>query len=161
MKSSLEVAVIGLAAVAASLGTWMAGGRPSGLPEAELAETALRPGEVRLSTLREQGLEGILWVDARKESAWMEDGLEGSIHLTIQSDESLGAQVERHFEKLAVAKRVVVYCDDLHCSLSHDLAKALGDMELVPGEILVLQGGMTALRQAGMITDSSPGSGSR
>lgn len=158
MKSPMEVAIISVVAVAAGLGTWMANGRPSGIPETELAETPLREGEVRLATLQKEGLQDVLWVDARKESAWKADGLEGSIHLTIQSDENLGAQVERHFEKLAMASRVVVYCDDLHCSLSHDLAKALAEMELVEGEILVLQGGMTALRQAGMITGSSRGS---
>lgn len=158
MKSSIEVAIIGVVAVAASLGTWMVGGRPSGMPEQELAATPLRSGEVRLATLIEQGLDGILWVDARKESAWKSDGLEGSIHLTILSDDPLMAQAERHLEALAGAGRVVVYCDDLHCSLSHDLAKGLREIGIVPGEILVLQGGMTALRQGGLVTDSSPGS---
>lgn len=158
MKSSIEVAVIGVVAVAASLGTWMAGGSPSGMPEKELAAAPLRPGEVRLATLVEGGLDGILWVDARKESAWKSDGLEGSIHLTILSDEPLMAQVERHLDALADAGRVVVYCDDLHCSLSHDLAGGLREIGIVPGEILVLQGGMTALRQGGLVKGSSPGS---
>lgn len=155
MKSSVEVAVIALAAVAAAILTWAADGRPSGQPSEELARAPLRPGEVRLETLREQGLEEILWVDARKQADWKTDGLPGSIHLTILSDESLEAQVERHLGQLATATRVVVYCDDLHCSLSHDLATALRDLGLVPGEIVVLQGGMTALRQGGMVTDSS------
>lgn len=158
MKSSIEVAIIGVVAVAASFGTWMVGGRPSGMPEKELATTPLRPGEVQLATLVEQGLDGILWVDARKESAWKGDGIKGSIHLTILSDDPLMAQVERHMEALAGAERVVVYCDDLHCSLSHDLAKGLREVGIVGGEILVLQGGMTALRQGGLVTDSSPGS---
>lgn len=158
MKSSLEVGLIGLVAVAAGLVTWMAEGRPSGIPADELAAAPLRPGEVRLETLREQGLDGILWVDARKESAWKTDGLAGSIHLTILSDRSLGEQVESHLEALAGATRVIVYCDDLHCSLSHDLADALRGQGFVPGEILVLHGGMTALRAAGMVTDSSRGS---
>lgn len=158
MKSSIEVALIGAAAVAAGVATWMADGQPSGSPAQALLEAPLRPGEVRLETLRAEGLDGILWVDARKEPAWREDGLAGSIHLTIQSDEPLDAQVERHFEVLAQARRVVVYCDDLHCSLSHDLAKALGAQGIVSGEIRVLQGGMTALRAAGMVKDSSPGS---
>lgn len=158
MKSSIEVVIIGLVAVAASFGIWMAGGRPSGMPEQELASAPLRPGEVQLATLVEGGLDGILWVDARKESAWTSDGLKGSIHLTILSDDPLMAQVEEHLEELSDAGRVVVYCDDLHCSLSHDLANALREIGIVPGEILVLQGGMTALRQGGLVTGSSPGS---
>ncbi len=158
MKSSYEVAVIVVVAVAAGVGTWVANGRPPAYPAAEADATPLRPGEVRLEMLQEKGLDGILWVDARKASAWQSDGLPGSIHLTIQSDESLGAQVERNLERLAMAGRVVVYCDDLHCSLSHDLATALRALELVPGEILVLQGGMTKLREAGLLKDSSPGS---
>lgn len=160
MKSSVEVVLIAVAAVGAGFATWAASGRPSGDPAVELRETPLREGEVRLETLREQGIEGILWIDARKRPAWEEDGLEGSIHLSMVADAPLGAQIEQHFEALSAATRVVIYCDDIHCSLSHDLAEKLrGEYAgLVPGEILVLQGGVTALRAGGMLTGSSSGS---
>jgi rhodanese-related sulfurtransferase len=148
MKSSVEVAVLLVVAVGASVATWAAGGRPSGRPEVELAKAPLRPGEVRLEQLRQEGFDDILWVDAREREAWQRDGVVGSIHLSVQSPESLELQIERHLEALATASRVVVYCNDLHCALSHQLAEALRGMGLIPGRIEVLKGGMVALRQS-------------
>ncbi|BCX47305.1 hypothetical protein HAHE_12130 [Haloferula helveola] len=157
MKSSVEVALIAGFAILAGTGTWFASGRPSGEPVTELAQTPLKEGEVRLQTLLEEGTTGVLWVDARRKDAWQKDGLEGSIHVTTLSDEDLGMQIVRHENAFFGAAKVVIYCDDLHCSLSHDLAERMKAeySALVAGEILVLQGGMTALREAGMIKDSN------
>ena len=56
------------------------------------------------------------------------------------------------------ARLMVIYCDDLNCALSHELAERLKhEFEgLVPEDIRVLQGGHVALRAAGRITNSNP-----
>lgn len=160
MKSSIEVAVLALVAVAGSIGAWVVQGRPSGKPEVELSKQPLRDGEVSLETLKADDFDGILWVDARKKADWQKDGVSGSINITHLSDEDLGMQVANHAGALLDAKKVIVYCDGYDCTLSHDLVKALTAdyRDFIEGEILVLHGGMVALRKAGMVKSSSPDS---
>jgi hypothetical protein len=163
MKSSAELAIITAFAAVAALGHWFVDGRPSGMPEDDFMAAAeqgdlppLKQGEVRLADVAD--IEGVLWVDARRRDRWERDGLPGSINLTNLSDEDLVTQLARYENELFGASMMVIYCDDLNCSLSHDLAKQLktGFSGLVPDDIRVLQGGHVALRAAGRITNSSP-----
>ena len=166
MKSSAQLAVIVGVAVVAGFGHWMVDGRPSGLPEKEFKDSLelgelppLRDGEVRLEDLQGAQGEGILWVDARRVDRWKRDGLPGSISITSLSEEDLVTQLARHENELFGARMMVIYCDDLNCSLSHELAERLRrEFEgLVPSDVRILQGGHVALRAAGLIKNSSPG----
>lgn len=164
MKSAAQLGVISLIAALGGLGHWLADGRPSGIPEKDFAENLvtgelprLKEGEVRLADV--ENLEGILWVDARRKDRWEQDGLKGSISITSLSDEDLVTQLARYENELFGASTLVIYCDDLNCALSHELAERLKrDFEgLVPADIRVLQGGHVALRAAGKVRSSTPG----
>ncbi|MEP4078277.1 rhodanese-like domain-containing protein [Haloferula sp.] len=158
MKSVVELGLIAGVAVVAGLGNWLVGGKPSGDPVLELEQIPLKEGEVYLSEALEWDKEGVVWVDARPAEKWREETMAGSINITMQSDEDLGAQIANHVDAILGASRVIVFCDDVHCSVSHDLREQLkGEYrDLVAGEIFVLHGGMTALRAAGKVTSSSP-----
>lgn len=165
MKSSAQLALITGLAVAVGVGHWLVDGRPSGLPEEDFLKTAklgelppLQEGEVRLESVQGEAGEGVLWVDARRIDRWKRDGLPGSISITSLSDEDLVTQLARYENELFGARSMVIYCDDLNCSLSHELAERLRRefKGLVPDNVRVLQGGHVALRAAGLIKNSSP-----
>lgn len=153
MNSTNQFLVVAGVATACAFGNWLADGRPSGMPAEQLDTTPLREGEVRLEELLAGSRDGLLWIDARKPEQWRSDGLEGSINLSPLADEPLDAQLAPHLERLLEAHKLVIYCDGLFCSLSHDLAGRLqADFpELIGGEIVVLHGGAEALRAAGML----------
>ena len=160
MKSVAELGLIAGVAVVAGFGNWLASGRPSGDPVLELEKVPLKEGEILLAQALKEGGQGVVWIDARPVEAWRGERMQGSINITMQSDEALIDQLARHAEVLFGASRVIVYCDDVHCSVSHDLSKQLKGADFsnfVAGEVLVLHGGMTALRAAGLVTSSSPG----
>lgn len=158
MKSVTELGLITGVALLAGLGNWLIEGKPSADPVKELGQMPLKEGEILLEQALKEGGEGLVWVDARPTENWKAERMRGSINITMQSDEALGDQIVRHQDALFGASRVIVYCDDVHCSVSHDLSERLkGEYrDLVAGEILVLHGGMTALRGAGLVTNSSP-----
>lgn len=158
MKSAVELGLIGGIAVVAGLGNWLVGGKPSGNPTVESQNIPLKEGEIRLETALEEAGEGVVWIDARPAAVWSNERMEGSINITMLSDESLADQLARHADILFGSSRVIVYCDDVHCPVSHDLRKQLkGEFrDFVAGEVLVLPGGMTVLRAAGLVTSSSP-----
>ncbi|MBB5353527.1 rhodanese-related sulfurtransferase [Haloferula luteola] len=159
MRVTHEMFAILAAVVIAGGGHWLADGKPSGIPAIEMEQTPLAEGEIALETLQNEGREGVLFVDARRESEWRSDGLPGSIHLTTLSDQPLADQLIPHFEELLQARRIVVYCGDIHCGLSHELAEALKTYpDLLGGEVSVLHGGVVALKQAGWIKETNPGS---
>lgn len=153
MSSSTELALV--VAVAGLLGSasWMIDGRPPGIPDPAGTGVPLREGEVRLEQLSETQREGSLWVDARAPAIWRIDGLDGSINLSTQGGIPLDRQVAVHAEALLGAERIVVYCDDVFCGLSHQLVEALeADFsDLLGGEIVILHGGARALREEGLL----------
>lgn len=153
MRVTHQMAILLGVAALASGGHWLAEGRPSGIPAVELESIPLKEGEIQLSTLQQEGLEGVLFIDARRNDEWQRDGLEGSINITSLSDEDLVGQLAPHFEALTTARRIVVYCGDIHCGLSHELADRLkADFsDMLGGELSVLHGGMTALEVAGLV----------
>ena len=158
MKSVAELGLIAGVAVVAGLGNWLASGRPSADPVRELELVPLKDGEILLDQALKDGGEGLVWVDARPAEMWRKETMKGSINITMQSDQALVDQLARHSDVLFEASRVIVFCDDVHCSVSHDLSERLkGEYrDFVAGKILVLHGGMTALRAADLLTNSSP-----
>lgn len=158
MKSVTELGLITAVALVAGLSNWLIEGKPSADPAKELEQVPLKEGEIALEQVLKDGGEGVVWIDARPMEVWRAERMPDSINITMQSDEALGDQIIRHQDVLFGASRVIVYCDDVHCSVSHDLSEQLtGEYrDFVAGEILVLHGGMTALRKAGLVTSSSP-----
>lgn len=158
MKSVAELGILAGVAVVAGLGNWLAAGKPSADPVLELQQVPLKEGEILLTDVLKDGSEGLVWVDARPDSNWRENGLEGSLNITMQSEQALIDQVAMHSGDLLEAKRIVVYCSDVHCSVSHDLAAKLkGELkDFIGGEVKVLYGGVVALEAAGLIRSSSP-----
>jgi rhodanese-related sulfurtransferase len=151
-KIASEMAVLAGLVVLTSGVHWLAGGWPSGNPVERAAATPLREGEVSAESLREDGLEGVLFVDARREDQWRGDGVPGSIHLSLLGETGLDEQLMAHAEALMNARRIVIYCDGPECSLSHDLADRLRKdyADLLGGELRVVHGGIAALRAAGL-----------
>mgnify|MGYP000580870632 CR=1 FL=1 len=157
MKSAAELGLILGVSLLAGIGNWLADGRPSADPLKQVEETPLAEGEIAVDEAPPPGTEGVVWVDARRESQWRQDGVPGSIHLSILSDSPLEEQLARHAEELLAARLVVVYCDDLHCGLSHDLVTQLRATGLFEGvDFRVLHGGATVLRDRGLLRDATP-----
>lgn len=159
MKSVSELGVITGISVLAGLGNWVAGGKVSPDPVVELDQVPLKDGEIRLEDAMADGGEGVVWIDARPEAVWKKESKPGAINITMLSDEPLGDQIARHQDQLFGARRIIVFCDDVHCSVSHDLGERLKTefRDFLGGEILILHGGMTALRGSGLVTNSNPG----
>lgn len=160
MNALGEVAAVVVITGAVAIGHWWVSGKP--VPDSMAGGVAgvvvLKEGEVRLAELLKEGSDGLLWVDARSESEWRKNGIEGSVHVSTTSDLGIGEQLEREMERFFGASRVVIYCSDAGCGLSHEVAKRMAEYEdLVGGEIVVLHGGFKALEAAGMIVPK-PGS---
>lgn len=155
MKSVSEFGILLAVAGLAAGGNWLADGRPSGMPPT-MSEVPVREGSVILEDVLRDGLEGVVWVDARRESEWRADGMAGSIHITTLSDTDLAEQIAGHGDVLFAARRVVIYCGDVNCGLSHELAVRMKEY-LAGVEVVVLHGGMEALRAGGLIKSPSPG----
>ncbi len=165
MRGLVELALIlGVSALAATA-HWVVAGRPAPVLVSTTAIAgepviALKPGEVMLAEiLGEAG--GVLWVDARAPEEWQENGVHGSVNLSPRATEPLDAQIAAIVDRLGGSSRVVIYCADAGCGLSHEVAEALKPYrDLFGGDIVVLHGGVEVLRAAGVIRSSSAGSGS-
>jgi rhodanese-related sulfurtransferase len=157
MKSASELGLILGLSLLAGIGNWLADGRPSPDPLKQIEQAPLAEGEIAVDEAPAPGTEGVVWVDARRESQWRADGVPGSIHLSILSEIPLEEQVARHADVLLSARQVIVYCDDLHCGLSHDLVSQLVATGLFEGiDFRVLHGGATVLRDRGLLRAATP-----
>lgn len=108
--------------------------------------------EICLRTVIEDWKNDCVWIDARRRVDWQKDGLPGSLLLTTADGESFDKLLEQAFPILAEKnKRVVVYCSDVGCGTSREIAKRLREYQLVP-DVRALHGGWKALSQAGMIS---------
>lgn len=154
MRSGTELLVVLGLAVFAAFGAWRLAGPPPVPVAPDCDPAALPPGEVCLESVRDDA--SVLWIDARTASEWRHDGLPGSIHLTTAGGEDFDALVAANAGKLAGAERVVVYCGDLGCGISKEVANRLREYGLVR-EASALYGGWAALKAAGMIKEPTPG----
>lgn len=112
---------------------------------------ALAADEICLQTVIDEWGGDCIWIDARRRVDWQKDGVPGSLLLTTAEGESFDQLLEQAFPTLAEKqKRVVVYCSDIGCGTSREIAKRLRDYQLVP-EVRALHGGWKALEQAGMV----------
>lgn len=107
--------------------------------------------EICLSTVILDWKMDCIWIDARRRVDWEKDGISGSLLLTTVEGENFDQLLEQAFPTLAEKqKRVVVYCGDVGCGSSREIAKRLRDYQLVP-EVRALHGGWKAMSQAGLV----------
>jgi len=154
MKTVTELALVLACASLGAVATWKVTGPPS---RAVICDPAtITPDEICLSTVQAEWPAGsFLWIDARPAAEWKLNGIPGSIPLTMTGDTSFDEQVEASLEKLGTAQRALVYCGSSGCGVSKEVAKRLKDLGFIP-EVRALHGGWDALKQAGLVKDSSP-----
>jgi len=156
MKAFGELLLVLGLATAGAVVTWQITGPPDRTPPSVACDPAtLSLDEICLATVQAEWKD-VLWIDARREEEWKIDGMPGSIHITTMGGKSFQDQIEASLERLASAQRAVVYCSDTGCGISKEVVKQLREYGLVQGELRALHGGYAALKQAGMIKDSSP-----
>lgn len=154
MKPLGELALVLCCASLGALGTWALVGSPS--REIPCDPALIAPEEICLVTVQAEWPEGgFLWIDARSEQEWRENGIAGSIHLTTVGGGGFDEQLEANLDRLSTAPRVLIYCGSAGCGVSKEVAKRLDEYGLIP-ESKALHGGWDALRQAGLVKDSNP-----
>lgn len=141
--------LVALTWIAAAATWWI-----KGPPERRFVcdHSTLKPGEVCLEDLGEQ--DGILWVDARSRELWQKNGVAGSILWNLDPGEDMRVFEAEAAPRILEASKVVVYCNDQDCGISHQVAERIRVLDL-GGDVLVLRGGWRALSEAGKVTDSS------
>ena len=137
---------------AAFLATLMMKGTPDRTVPCDAA--ILKPGEICLETVLKDWRADVVWIDARRRVDWENDGMNGSLLITTADGESFDKLLEQAFPRLSEGKNVVVYCSDVGCGTSLEIAKRIRDFQLVP-DVKALHGGWKALQQAGLV-DSKP-----
>jgi len=147
MKTLGQVAVLCALTGVAGIATWKVRGAPDRSVPCEISQ--LKDGEICLSTVMSQWQNNVLWVDARLRSDWEKNGLPGSILLTTVNGENFDQLLEQALPVLAEGKNIVVYCSDVGCGTSLEVAKRIGEFGLAP-EVKALHGGWQALQQAGL-----------
>lgn len=143
-QAALLCALTGVAGIA----TWKIKGAPDRTVPCEISQ--LKEGEICLSTVMAEWQNNVVWVDSRLRSDWEKDGLPGSLLITTANGENFDQLLEQAVPSLAEGKNVVVYCSDVGCGTSLEIAKRIREFGLAP-EVKALHGGWKALQQAGLI----------
>lgn len=143
-------AIVGIS-LAATAGTYWIKGPPARILACETA--TLKPGEVCLEQISPDAK--VLWVDARLRKDWEKNGLPGSVLWNLDPAEDMQAFEADVAMRILEASRVIVYCSDENCGLSHQIAEKIRGLQL-GAEVSVLRGGWRALNEAGRIKDSNP-----
>ena len=142
--------VVCIAAIAAGI-TWRIQPPVKVVPPITCDPATIGSDEICLNTVILDWKMDCIWIDARRRSDWQKDGIPGSILLTTAEGENFDQLLEQAFPTLAEKrKRVVVYCSDIGCGTSKEIAKRLREYQLVP-EVRALHGGWKALSQAGLV----------
>jgi rhodanese-related sulfurtransferase len=148
MSIGLQLAIIAAISLAAAGLTYLVKGPPA---RSHLCDPATRKAdEICLSEITNQS--DILWVDARSRGAWQKNGLPSSILWNLDPTEDMQAFEANNAEKIAAAQRVVIYCGDENCGISRQVAERIRKLDLGP-QVLVLNGGWRALKDAGRVQD--------
>lgn len=151
MNAAGQLAAIASISLAAAAGTFWIKGPPA---RAFVCDPAtLKPYEVCLQQIPTDAK--ILWVDARLRKDWEKTGLAGSVLWNLDPAEDMQAFEADIAMRIMDTPRVVVYCGDENCGLSHQIAERIRSLQL-GAEVSVLRGGWRALHDAGRIKDSNP-----
>lgn len=88
---------------------------------------------------------GLVWVDARHRVDWQENRVKGAILWNLDKGEDMLQFEQDGAAAIWGAKRVVVYCTDEQCGLSHAVAGKIRTLDLC-SRVEVLKGGWRALQ---------------
>jgi hypothetical protein len=143
-------AIVGISLAAAG-GTYWIKGAPARTLSCDPA--TLKPGEVCIEQISPDAK--VLWVDARLRKDWVKSGLPGSVLWNLDPGEDMQAFEADVAMRIMETPRVIVYCGDENCGLSHQVADKIRGLQL-GAEVSVLRGGWRALSEAGRIKDSNP-----
>jgi rhodanese-related sulfurtransferase len=163
MKTLRQTLLIGVLSLAAAGATYLVKGPPDRTVEVSCDPAALKPGELCLEQVVAGGSGNLVWIDARSRREWERDGYPGSLLWNLDGSEdanAFAATVAAYlFEKLsnsAETPRVIVYCGNADCGVSHQVAEQIRALQLGV-EVNVLRGGWQALAAAGMVKGPSGG----
>ncbi len=122
---------------------------PSRLPACH--QEQLPAGRVCLDTLRAEGLEKVVWIDARSQSDYelnhlmLSDNRAFPIRAGAAFESLVDAAIDRLVNAADRGEKVVVFCSQ-DCASAEEIAARLRDMGLIEAPILVLEGGWEALK---------------
>lgn len=150
MNALAQFVAIGAISLTAAGATYLIKGPPQRFFVCDPA--SLKPGEICLAQAP-TGI-AILWVDGRSRAQWQKDGLPGSVLWNLDPTEDMQAFETMIAMRVLETPRVVVYCGDENCGLSHEIAKRIIALDL-GAEVSVLKGGWRALNEAGRIPKSN------
>ena len=151
MKAVSQLAAIAIISLAAAGGTFLLKGPPIRTFVCDPA--TLKADEVCLQQIPPDAK--ILWVDARLRKDWEKSGLPGSALWNLDPTEDMQALEADIAMRIIETPKVIVYCGDENCGLSHQIAARIRSLQL-GAEVSVLRGGWKALSDAGRLKDSSP-----
>ncbi len=116
----------------------------------------LPEGRVCLETLHAQGIDKVIWVDARSQSDYeinhlmMSDNRVFPIRSGAQFEQQVDAAIDRLMNAAARGEKVVVFCTR-DCESAESIAARLRELGLIEAPILVLEGGWDALVRDGSL----------
>jgi rhodanese-related sulfurtransferase len=145
MKTLIHAAGIGLLACAAAGTTYWIKGPPNRSVACDPA--LLKAGEVCLSRVIDDWQGKVIWVDARPRVDWQRDGVAGSVLWNLDETEDMQAFEAEAAVRMMDGQRVVVYCNNENCGVSHQIAERIRKLDL-GNEVWVLFGGWRALSAA-------------
>lgn len=160
MNTAGQLAAVAFISLAAAGGTYWVKGPPA--RDFICDPASLKPGEVCLQQVTPDAK--VLWVDARLRKDWEKTGVPGSALWNLDPAEDMQAFEAEIATRIMETPRVIVYCGDENCGLSHQVAERIRGLQL-GAEVSVLRGGWRALEEAGKtkkatesVKGSNPGS---
>ncbi len=151
MNSLGQLAAIVFISLSAAGGTFWIKGPPARRLTCD--PTTLKSGEVCLEQIPPNAK--ILWIDARLRRDWEKTGIQGSLLWNLDPAEDMQAFEAEIATHLMDAPRVIVYCGDENCGISHQVAERIRALQM-GADVSVLRGGWRALSEAGRVKGSSP-----
>ena len=153
MNALGQLSAIAVISLIAAGGTFWIKGPP--VRKLTCDPTTLKEGEVCLEQI--SPTTRVLWIDARPRRDWEKSGVQGSLLWNLDPAEDMQAFEADIATHLMDMPRVIVYCGDENCGISHQVAERIRALQM-GAEISVLRGGWRALSEAGRvrIKDSNP-----
>ncbi len=115
----------------------------------------LPPGRMCLDTLQAQGMDKVVWIDARSQNDFeinhlmLSDNRAFPIRTGAQYEQLLDAALDRLVSAAERGEKVVVFCTR-DCSSAEDIAERLRALGMIDAPIYVLEGGWDALKAFGL-----------
>jgi rhodanese-related sulfurtransferase len=153
MRVFRQLAAIAAIALIAAGSTWLIKGPP--VRQLLCVPAALKPDEVCLQQIPENA--EVVWVDARSRADWKNNGIPGSVLWNLDPAEDMQAFEAEVAVRAAAIPRIIVYCGDEACGTSRQVAERIRALGL-GAEVSILHGGWRALKEAGRVRNSNPGS---